>query len=914
MNATGARPDPDQVLARVQREQAQQQRGRLKVWLGAAPGVGKTFAMLGAARRRQLLGEAVLVGWVETHGRAETAELLHGLAVLPPVRVRYEGRELPEFDLEEALRRAPRLLLVDELAHTNVPGSRFPKRWQDVEVLCAAGIDVETTLNVQHLESLVDVVQQVTGVRVRETVPDHVLAGADEVVLVDLPPEALIERLRAGKVYAPEAAAAALAGFFRRSNLAALRELALRHTAAWVDTQLQGLRRAGGVRRIWGTSERVLVAVGPSPLSGRLVRAAHRHAASLRAELFAVFVEAPGAPLSPPLRERVAAHLRLAESLGARTATLAGRSPAAALLAFARQHDIARVVIGKSGRPRWRERLFGSVTAELIRDSGELDVLVVRAPADDDDERADGDVDVAPVAVAPPVRWREVGEMLAWVAVAVGVAAASYAPGDLATEAMVLVLGIVVVSLRCGRRVATAAVLLSAAAFNFLFTEPRWTFAIADPGYVVAFVVMLVVGLTVSTLVQRVRASTEAAREREHEVARLYSLVRELAAADRDIAVAQALVGHVQDVVAGDLVVLLPQNGVVDDPGCVVAARGVPDWLGAPELALARWCFDRGLAAGAGTSHLPGSAALFLPMVGPRGRVGVFGCRADAERPLSAHGRALLATALAQAATAIERLRAQAAERELHEAAAKERLRSTLLASVSHDLRTPLASITGAASSLLDDGAELPAAERTALLAGIVQESQRLNELIANLLFATRLDAGDVVLRSEWTSLEEIVGAAVRRARAPSAPGRITVTPPVPAAALPLVQADPVLLEQCVFLLLDNALRHTQPGTAVAARLFAADGHVGVDVHDDGPGVPLALRARLFQRFERGERSGGLGLGLAIAAAIARAHGGSLRLCDDAAPGATFRLQLPVPAQPRPLGPELEATATGDDA
>lgn len=916
MSDSPSRPDPDQMLQRVRREQERHRRGRLKVWLGAAPGVGKTFAMLGAARRRQLHGDEVLVGWVDTHGRAETAELLHGLAQLPPRHVPYEGRVLSEFDLDEALRRAPRCLLVDELAHTNVPGSRFPKRWQDVEALRDAGIDVETTLNVQHLESLVDVVQQVTGVRVRETVPDHVVADADEVVLVDLPPEALIERLRAGRVYAPEAAAAALAGFFRRSNLAALRELALRHTAAWVDTQLQGLRATGGVRRIWGTSDRVLVAVGPSPLSARLVRAAHRHATSHRAELFAVFVEAPGAPLSPPLRERVAAHLRLAESLGARTATLAGRSPAAALLAFARQHDIARVVIGKSGRPRWRERLFGSVTAELIRDSGELDVLVVRAPADGDEraggaERADGDADEAPVAVAAPVRWREVGEMSAWVAVAIGIAAACYAPGDLATEAMVLVLGIVVVSLRCGRRVATAAVLLSAAAFNFLFTEPRWTFAIAEPGYVVAFVVMLVVGLTVSTLVQRVRASTEAARERELEVARLYSLVRELAAADREVAVAQALVGHVQDVVAGDLVVLLPQNGVVDDLGCVVAARGVPDWLRPPELALARWCFDRGLAAGAGTSHLPGSAALFLPMVGPRGRVGVFGCRADAEHPLSAHGRALLTTALAQAATAIERLRAQAAERELHDAAAKERLRSTLLASVSHDLRTPLASITGAASSLLDDGAELPRAERTALLAGIVQESQRLNELIANLLFATRLDAGDVVLRTEWTSLEEIVGAAVRRARAPSGSARITVAP---TPALPLVQADPVLLEQCVFLLLDNALRHTPSGTAVTARLFAADGHCGVDVHDDGPGVPPALRARLFQRFERGERSGGLGLGLAIAAAIARAHGGSLRLCDDAAPGATFRLQLPVPAQPRPIGPELDATTTGDDA
>ncbi|MBL8734842.1 MAG: DUF4118 domain-containing protein [Planctomycetes bacterium] len=483
-----------------------------------------------------------------------------------------------------------------------------------------------------------------------------------------------------------------------------------------------------------------------------------------------------------------------------------------------------------------------------------------------------------------PIR-REVAEMLAIVAGAVGLAALTHAPGSLATEAMVLVLGIVVVALRCRRILATAAVLVSSLAFNVLFTEPRWSLTIADRNALAAFVVMLVLGLLMSTLVERLRASSAAAHSRAEELASLNQLARALAVADDERAVAQALLDHLVGVVDAPLVLLFAGQGSSSRPSAAVVVGD--DWLGEAgrHALIAR--MDGGTVPG--TPGPVASAPIGLAEVS----VGLLAWRSDAADASTAlAGR--LSTALTQAATAIERLRAQTAERQLHEAAAKERLRSTLLASVSHDLRTPLASITGAASSLLDDGADLPPAERTALLAGIVQESQRLNELIANLLFATRLDAGDVVLRAEWTSLEEIVGAAVRRARTQSRSGRIQVVP----AALPLLQADPVLLEQCVFLLLDNAVRHAPQEAHVEVRPFVADGRVGVDVHDDGPGVPPELRARLFQRFERGPRSSGLGLGLAIAAAIARAHGGSLRLHDVEQPGATFRLELPVPVQP----------------
>ncbi|MBL8728285.1 MAG: sensor histidine kinase KdpD, partial [Planctomycetes bacterium] len=515
-SAEPARPDPDRLLRQVQAAEAHGRRGRLKIYLGAAPGVGKTFAMLSAARRRLAQGHETVVGCVETHGRAETAVLLQGLEVLPLRSVEYRGTALREFDLEAALRRRPALLLVDELAHTNVPGSRFAKRWQDVEALLEAGIDVDTTLNVQHLESQNDLVAQVTGVQVRETVPDRVVDRAQEVVLVDLPPDALLERLRTGRVYVPEVARHAVERFFTKGNLTALRELALRRTAQWVDGQLQAWRRDQGVERVWGTGERILVAVGPSPLSARLVRAAHRTARGLHAELLAVFVEEPGRPLPPALRDRVTAHLRLAESLGARTATIEANDPATAVVAFARAHDVARIVVGKSGRTRWQELLFGSFPIDVIRRSGDIDVHVIRGA--EDEPAAAGARDAAAHATAEPrPAVRELAMAAAVVGVAALVALSVHEPGDLSIEAMVLILGIVVVSLRCSRMVAIAAVFGSAAAFNFLFTEPRFTFTITDPGYVVAFVVMLVIGLVVTSLVSRAREGTARASRRERE-------------------------------------------------------------------------------------------------------------------------------------------------------------------------------------------------------------------------------------------------------------------------------------------------------------------------------------------------------------------------------------------------------------
>lgn len=905
------RPDPDKLLAQVKREEERGHRGRLKIYLGAAPGVGKTFAMLSGARRRLAQGLETVVGCVETHGRSETQALLHGLESLPLRTVDYRGATLHEFDLDAALRRRPSLLLVDELAHTNAPGSRFGKRWEDVETLLEAGIDVETTLNVQHVESLNDLVAQVTGIQVRETVPDRVLDQAQEIVLVDLPPDALLERLRSGKVYVPEVVRNAVDRFFRKGNLTALRELALRRTAQWVDAQLQTWRREQGVQRIWGTGERILVAVGPSPLSARLVRAAHRTATGLRAELFAVFVEVPGAALSSSQRERVDEHLRLAESLGARAATIEGRDPAAAVIAFAHEHDIARIVIGKSGRARWQELLFGSFPLDVIRGSGDIDVHLIRSA--DDGGAEPGSVRAAPASPVlhrgAPSR-REVMEAVWILAASIGVALASYSPGDLSIEAMVLILGIVVVSLRCGRWTSLAAVVVGAATFNFLFTEPRFTFAIADPGYVVAFFVMLVIGLVVTSLVRQTRDRTASAQRRERESASLYSLVRELGESQSESEVARTTIAHLRDIVAGELAVLLPQGGTIADAGCVLASHGVPDWLGPGDYGVAQWCMDRGRVAGAGTDHLPGSNGMFLPMTGHQGRVGVLAFPASAAAAVSSPRlRPVVATFAEQAALTVERLRLRRRQLEDQCVAETERLRSTLLASVSHDLRTPLATIVGSASSLLDRGASLDPEARTALLDGILQEARRLNELIANLVFATRLEVGEVALRREWSSLEELIGSALQRARPQlgERPLDLDVDP-----RLPLVEADPVLLEQALFLLIDNAAHHTPPGTRVGVRAFVADGGLVVEIADAGPGIPAAMRDHLFERFARGPTTSGMGLGLAICAAIAKAHGGAVALVPGPARGATFRLRLPLPAHQPTLPPEQ--VAAGDDA
>lgn len=891
MSTDPERPDPDRLLAQIEDQQQRERRGQLKIYVGACPGVGKTFAMLSAAHRLAAQGIDVVIGIVESHGRTETHGLTQGLPMLPRRTVEYRGTTLTELDLDRALARKPAVLLVDELAHTNAPGSRFEKRWQDVRALLDAGITVHTTLNVQHIESLNDVVARVTGVTVRETVPDAVLDAADDVEVVDLPPDALLERLRSGKVYIPEAARAAAGSFFRKGNLSALRELALRRTAQWVDRRRRDDRGEHGNRRLRGPNERVLVCVGPSPFSAQLVRAAHRMTAVVRGELLAVFVAPPGGGrLAAAARDRVTQNLSLAESLGARTATIEGADAAAAIVDFAERHEVSRIVVGKTGRSRLQDALFGSFTMEVIRRSRGIDVYVIGG-------QADGEPLPPPEAAesrAPAARGhaKDHAVALGITAVAVAFAWLLFDPPDLSTEALVLTLGVVATAWCCGRWPALVAALLSALAFNFLLIEPRFTFAVAEPAYLLAFVAMGIVGIGVSSLVAAARERTAAARDRESELTALHSLTRELAEAEDSAMIGQVLVSHLRDLLPTDLAVLVAPPGQPVALANLVATHGPTDWIDADSLAVAHWCQDHGKAAGAGTQNLPGTDALFLPLRSRRGKEGVLGLRLRAQpRALTPKQRMLVDTFVEQAALAIERVSLAAERHRAHQEMEAERLRSTLLASVSHDLRTPLTTITGAASSLVNAHELHDAATRQELAASILAQANRLNDLIANLVFATRLESGHVDLRRQWTSLEEVVGAALRRA--PLQQHRVTVHF---AAGLPLVDADPVLLEQAVYNLLENAARHTPAGTQVEVLAFRQDDGVVLEVADDGPGIAPASHDTVFRRFVRGAGSAGMGLGLAITEGIVKAHGGRAWIVPDRARGVAFRVLLPIPA------------------
>ncbi len=876
------RPDPDQLLERVKSEEARSRRGRLKVFFGASPGVGKTYAMLDAARRLKASGIDVVIGWVETHGRAETELLAEGLPRLPPREVEYRGTALREFDLEAALARHPALLLLDELAHTNAPGSTYARRWQEVEELLAAGIPVWTTLNVQHIESLNDLVGQVTGVAVRETVPDDVLESADEVEFIDLPPEELLTRLAEGKVYVPDQAQRAARGFFRKGNLIALRELALRRTADRVDAQMQDYRRAHAIETTWPVTERILVCVRPNPESDRLVRAARRLATRLRADWIVAYVESPSQPsLSEKDRQALSGTVKLAEQLGAEVAVLSGHSVSEALIRYARERNVSKIVIGKPHHPRWRDRLRGSLLDALVRESGEVEVYIISGE--------DSEPGPQPPAMPRPdrqARARYVASV-AVVAMASLLCAAIWRSFDRSNLIMIYLLGVAFVATRYGRGPSVLAAVLSVAAFDFFFVPPHLTFAVTDTQYLVTFAVMLLVGFLIATLAVRVRDQAEWLLRREQRTQTLFALSRDLTTLLTAADVSAVVARHAGDVVRGSAVLLLP-----DADGRLSAIPGSARLVDDPsELAVAQWVREHGKRAGLDTDTLPGASALYLPLQGGHGVLGVLAVLpAPALRPLTPDQLDLIEALVRQASTALDRALLAAEGEKARLGAEAERLRNTLLSSVSHDLRTPLAAITGAATCLLQE-ASLPAAAQRELKEAIVEEAERLNRRVANLLDMTRLESGSLALNREWVSLEELVGSALERVER-LLPGRVVTTDLAP--DLPLVKVDALLMEQVLFNLLENAAKYTPAGTPIriAARL-EAPGSVAIDVRDSGPGLPSGSEERVFEKFRREQRGpGGFGLGLAICRAIVGVHGGRIWAENLPAGGAVFRITL----------------------
>jgi two-component system sensor histidine kinase KdpD len=900
------RPDPEALLERVRQENPSAARGKLKIFFGATAGVGKTFAMLVEAHERRRAGTEVVVGVVETHGRAETAALLDGLEALPPRETEYRGTRLREFDIDAALARKPGLLLVDELAHTNVPGSRHDKRWLDVLELLKAGIDVYTTLNVQHVESAYDLVAQITGVSVRELVPDDVLERADEIELVDLPPDDLLQRLKEGKVYLAPQAERAREHFFRKGNLIALRELALRLTAERVDAQMETYRRAYAIDRTWGVGGRILVCVG-EPQSGlRLIRAARKMASRTGSEWLAVHVERPG-EIAPTdrTRDHIVDTLAYAEELGAETAMLNGLHVADELLAYAKQRNVSRILVGKPTRSRWRELLAGSLVSALLRQSGDIDVFAISGEPGEKAPQSQ-----ARVAAADP--WRRYLSSLLAVGVATLIAwlmHRRFAPANLI---MVYLLAVMWVAVSIGRGPAIVASILGVAAFDFFFVAPSLTFAVSDTQYVVTFFVMLAVALVISTMASRLRQQTEGARARERRTAALYSLSRDLAAIPDRGRLLSAAVRRIEEVFETRAVILLP-----DDRGRIALPAEAPP---APEpdehdRGVAQWAFDHDQPAGLGTPTLPAAKGLYLPLRGARGPVGILGMLpGEGRKALAGDQLRLLETFGNQIALAIERSQLAEREERTRVQLESERLRETLLSSVSHDLRTPLAVITGSGTSLLAAGGDLSEAARRELVETIVDESQRLNRLVGNLLDMTRLESGAVRVLKDWHSLEEVIGAALTRLEDRLHDRELSVQLP---PGLPLIPLDDVLIEQVFYNLIDNALKYSPARSPLEIRASVSAGRLSVEFADRGPGLPAGEEENVFRKFHRIRREGepgGVGLGLAICRGIVIAHGGSITAANRAGGGAVFRLELPLEGEPPTVSAEEPSPASARDA
>jgi two-component system sensor histidine kinase KdpD len=889
------RPDPDALLAQLQQEEARSRRGRLKIFFGAAPGVGKSYAMLEAARAQKAANVDVVIGYVELHGRRETEALLEGLEVLPPQSLEYRGMVLTEFDLDAALKRAPKLLVVDELAHSNHPGARHPKRWMDVEELLGAGIDVYTTVNVQHVESLNDVVSQITGVEVKETVPDRVFDAADEVELVDLPPDELLQRLKEGKVYVEEKIRHALTSFFRKGNLIALRQLALRATADRVDTSMREYRAQHAIVDTWPAGERVLVCVGPDPLSERLVRSARRLAFALHAEWVAVYVETPRLMRLPAAaRDRVLQTLKLAETLGAETANLSGESVANELMAFARQRNVSKIIVGKPSRSRWRDRIRPSLVDEIVRASGDIDVYVITG-------------EPGAEAVSPPRTptrssdWHAYGKGTIVVAIATALCELLFGHIELTNLVMIYLLGTVFVAARFGRGPSALSAVLSVGLFDFLFVPPYYSFAVSDAQYLITFSVMLVTALVISNLAALGRRQASVARLRERRTSELYGLSRELAQS-RDVAELGAILcRHVLAGIDGKAAVLLPDDaGLLLDPTDFCArgaARGNLMRFPVPgnDLGIAQWAYDHHEKAGRGTDTLASAEAVFIPLNALRRCIGVLALRPKdvhmLQIPEQMH---LLESFVTQAAVAMERVQLALAAQAADAQVASEKMRNVLLSSISHDFRTPLASIIGSASTLLDDAsATLGEERRRELLSTLHTEAQRLHRLVGNLLDLTRLTSGPVQLKRDWIALDELVGAVLNRLRTTLAGRDVTLDVP---KDLPLVSCDEVLIEQVLFNLIENAQKHTAPGTPIRIGVKVWPAMMDVTVADAGPGLRPGDEQRVFEKFHRGQAEAaqsGFGLGLTICKTIVDAHGGEIQARNLPDGGAEFRFSLP---------------------
>jgi two-component system sensor histidine kinase KdpD len=888
------RPSPEALLAEARRD-AKGQLGRLKIFLGAAPGVGKTYEMLLSARTKLKEGVDVVVVVVETHGRQETEALLNGFEVIARKPMVYVNRILSEFDIDAALKRRPDLILVDELAHTNIPGSRHPKRHQDVEELLDAGIDVFTTLNIQHIESLNDVVAQITHVRVRETVPDSVLDRADAVELVDLTPDDLIQRLREGKVYVPKQAERALKSYFSPANLTALRELALRRTAERVDEQLLEHMRARAISGPWAAGDRILVCISEDARSAGLVRYAKRLADRLHAPWTALHLESRRAvQLREEERDKIAQTLRLAERLEGEAITMpaSARRIADDVLDFARKHNATHIIVGKSTRSRWFELLRGSVVHDLVRRAGNISVHVI---AGEEIATQPAPPMLATVATAAQP-FDPLPYIVALLAVAAALAVSKLVQPSLGLENVDLIFltAIVGVAVRYGLWPSLVAAVAASLSYNFFFLSPVYTLTITDPTNVAAFVLFTILAVVVSNMAALGWSQMVTAQERVRTVESLYAFSRKLAGAGTLDDVLWATAYQIASMLKVRVVLLLPENGTI----AVKAGYPPEDTLDEADLAAAKWAWEKDRAAGRDADALPGAKWLFSPMRTGRGQIGILGiCRDEAGALLRAEQRRLLDALSDQGALAIERVHLVEDIDRVNRTAETDKLRAALLTSISHDLKTPLAAVLGSAGALRDLPNAFNDDAKAELLSTIVDESERLNRFIANLLDMTKLESGAVVPNAAMHDVAEIVGSALQRASKILVRHRVEVEI---SPALPMVKVDGVLFEQVLFNLLDNAAKYAPTETTIRVQGWQEQDEVKLQVLDEGDGIASTDLQRIFEKFYRTQKGdhvrAGTGLGLAIARGFTETLGGTITAANRSdRKGAAFTISLPIP-------------------
>jgi two-component system sensor histidine kinase KdpD len=875
------RSDPDELLKQIQTEDSS--RGKLKIFLGYAAGVGKTYTMLEAAHQRQKQGVDVVIGYIETHDRADTEALVNGLEILPLRLVQYREMILKELNTDEVINRHPELVLIDEFAHTNAPGSRHPKRYLDVKDILDAGINVYTTLNIQHLESMKDVVAQVTGVIVRETVPDGILDEASEIEVIDLPPDELLSRLKEGKVYVPEQAKRAIDKFFRKGNLSALREMSLRRAAERIDNQMRDYMRTRAIQGPWAASERLLVCISPSPLSEKLVRTTRRLADELKAEWFVVYVNVTSKPeLNLENKERIERTMQLAEQLGAHIRTLTGRSIPDTVLTYAKKHNITKIVVGKPIRPRWREILSGSIVDQLIYASGDIDIYIINEQPDEKPAK-----DLEKWRPHQPF-WRYYLALgLVTLATIIGkIIHSSLEPVNLV---MVYLVGTVVASVFLGRGPALLTSFLGVLAFDFFLVPPFYTFAVADTQYFITFIGLLLVSIVVSSLTARLHEQAEAAIQREAHTFSLYTLGRDLTSATDLHQVADIVISHISQVFGRDAVIFLPENGILKI--FATTPEYSPDM---DDMAVATWSFEHYQPAGLGTDTLPAASLRCQPLKTARGQIGVIGIHPKEEgKILSPDQRQTFNAFANQAALAVERaiLAEQAQQAELLQAT--EKLQTALLNSISHDLRTPLVSITGALSSLREVSLNLNQEDRNSLLETAYNEAERLNRLVGNLLNMTRLEANAIYLRLEPCDIQDAIGAALDQLEERIGKKPIVVNVP---DGITLVSLDFTLFGQALLNVIDNAVKFSPNDTQIDIEVRQSNNEICIQIGDRGIGIPEEDLERVFDKFYRVSRPDsvkGTGLGLAISKGIIEIHGGRINASNRPEGGTLIKITLP---------------------